>query len=346
MKIITLILFAGLLTGCSRSNPSRPASRAATPAAPATAPLRLLTSYPLDNAPAGHFDHLAIDLGGGRLFSTDEGGAIEVVDLASGKILHTITNDKEPHGIVYRPDVDRLYVTDGDAGLLRIYSGKTYQQVANVKLWPDADSVGFNPADHTLYVDSGGAALHQPYSHFSAIDTTRAKRRSDMHIDANDMEAMQIAPGGQRIYLNLRSKAAIAVIDPQAHKVEAEWPIQGANNPTAMALDEADHLLFVGCRSGQMVIFDTQTGQQVQSLPLGKMVDDMVFDGDSRRVYAACDGSVYVFEQRTPTQYQTEIIRSAALGKTALLVPSLHRYFVAVPKAATTPARILVFEVN
>jgi hypothetical protein len=38
--------------------------------------------------------------------------------------------------------------------------------------------------------------------------------------------------------------------------------------------------------------------------------------------------------------------RSNVIGRTARLVPELHRYFVAVPQHETTSAEILVFEVH
>lgn len=315
-------------------------------AAQTPAPLTLVGHYDLTGAPAGHMDHVAIDLAGRRLFATAEGGAVTVTDLRTGKLAHTITNAQEPHGLLYRSDLDRLYVTDGGAGLLRIYDGKSYREVGTVKLWDDADSVGYDPATHDLYVDSGGGDLHESFSHFSQVDTTAAKLVRDSHIDGDTIEAMQIATQAPLIYLNIRSKHQIAVINRQTHQVQAVWTIQGAADNTAMALDEAHHRLYVGCRSGRMVIFDTTTGKQLAALPVGKMVDDMVYDPASQRIYAACDGAVYVYHRTGPDKYESSQVKSAALGKTALLVPSLHRYYVAVPKAGSTPARILVFRVN
>lgn len=310
------------------------------------APLTLVGHYDLTGAPAGHMDHVAIDLAGHRLFATDEGGAVAVVNLRTGKLVQTISSAQEPHALLYRADLDRLYVTDGGAGLLRIYDGKSYKEVGTVKLWDDADSVGYDPATHDLYIDSGGGDLHQTFSHFSQVDTSAAKLVRDSHIDGDTLEAMQLSSQSPLIYLNIRSKHQIAVINRQTHQVQAVWTIQGASDNTAMALDEAHHRLYVGCRSGAMVIFDTTTGKQLAALPVGKVVDDMVYDPVSQRIYAACDGAVYVYQRTGPDQFRVSQVKSAVLGKTALLVPSLHRYYVSVPKAGSTPAQILVYRVN
>lgn len=310
------------------------------------APLTLIGHYELTGAPAGHFDHLAVDLRGHRLFAADEGGAVEVVSLTTGKLLHSITAVQEPHGVLYRADLSRLYVTDGGAGLLRMFDGATYSEVGSVKLWDDADSVGYNPRTHLLYVDSGGGDLHQTFSHFSTVNTTTAKLVHDMQVDGDTIEAMALAPNSALIYLNVRSKNEIALIDRKQHKVTATWPIQGASTNVAMALDAAHHRLFVGCRSGQMVVFDTETGKQLQALGLDKTVDDMVYDPASGRIYAATDGMIDVYQEESPDKYSMTEVPSGPLGKTALLVPSLHRYYVAVPKTGKSEAQILVFRVN
>src|SRR5215467_10833457 len=114
-----------------------------------------------------------------------------------------------------------------------------------------------------------------------------------------------------------------------------------------MTLDEVDQRLFTACRSGEMVVFDTQNGKEVTVLPITKGVDDIVYDAASKRVYAAGDGSVDVYQQTDPDNYKLlGNISTGKMGKTARLVPELNRYFVAVPQHETTSAEILVFEVH
>jgi hypothetical protein len=113
-----------------------------------------------------------------------------------------------------------------------------------------------------------------------------------------------------------------------------------------MAFDEANHRLFVGCRSELMAVLNTQTGKEITALPITKGVDDVVYDPGRKRVYAACDGNVDVYEQSDPDHYKLlGKVPSGPLGRTARLVPELNRYFVAVPQHGSTNAEILVFEV-
>lgn len=313
-------------------------------AAQSAAPLTLVTQYVLTGAPAGHFDHLTIDLAGHRLFAADEGGAVEVVSTQTGRVLHAIKSE-EPHDPEYHAQDGRLYVTDG-SGVLRVFDGKTYTEVASTKLWDDLDPMAFDASRNTFYTESGGGDLHQTFSHFSTIDARTMKLVNDLKIDGSTLEWMELSAAGPQIYLNNREKAQVTVVDRDTHQVVANWPIHGATLNVAMAFDQADHRLFVGCRSGQMVIFDTSKGKQLQSLPLTGGVDDMVYDPATRRVYASADGAIDVYRQASADQYERIVIKSAPLAKTSLLVPSLHRYYVAVPAAKDAPARILVYKVN
>jgi hypothetical protein len=113
----------------------------------------------------------------------------------------------------------------------------------------------------------------------------------------------------------------------------------------AMALDEQRQRLFVGCRSGQIVVFDTNTGRELQALPIAAGIDDLIYDAITRRIYAAANGTINVFEQTDLNHYVSKgSVVTGGNARTAKLVPQLNRLFVAVPRSAGQSARILVYE--
>jgi hypothetical protein len=107
------------------------------------APIKLIQTYELPAEVKGNFDHFGIDLKGGRLFATPEGyHAVVVFDLKTGKLVHKIDGIGKPHAVLYREDLNRIYVTDGDPGDLKIFDGTTYKLASSVTLLEDADSIG------------------------------------------------------------------------------------------------------------------------------------------------------------------------------------------------------------
>src|ERR1700694_1358251 len=312
-----------------------------------TAPLKLVQTLKLPAEVKGNFDHFAIDLKGGRLFATPENyKAVVVFDLKTGKLIHTMSGIERPHAVLYREDLNRLYVTDGEAGDVKIFDSTTYRLLSSVKLLEDADSIGYDPATKYLYIDNGGGDVHQTYSMLSVIDTTAAEKLADLKIDGETLEAMALEKSTPKMYVNNRARNQISVVDREKRELVASWPVTQCKPNVAMALDEANHRLFVACRSGMISVLDTQTGKEVTSFPITKGVDDITYDPTSKRIYAACDGNVDVYEQSGPDQYKRVAqVPTGPLARTARLVPELNRYFVAVPQHGTDSAKILVFDV-
>ena len=294
----------------------------------------------------GQFDHFGVDLKGNRLFATPEGSkSVRVFELKSGKPIHTISGIEKPHAVLYREDLDRIYVTDGEAGDLKIFDGKTYKLLSTVKLLEDADSIGYDPKTKYLYIDNGGGDVHQTYSMLSVVDTTAGKKVADIKIDGETLEAMTLESATPRLYVNNKAKNQVDVIDRDKRAVVASWPVTKCKTNVAMALDETNHRLFIACRTATMVVMDTQSGKEIAALPITKGVDDAVYDPASKRIYTASDGIVDVYQQSGPDEYKLLAqIPTGPMARTARLVPELKRYFVAVPQHGADPAKILVFD--
>lgn len=322
-------------------------------------PLTLLQTIEMPNVPLGPYtDHLAVDLKGKRLFATPQARkSVYVFDLKSGKLIQEIPGFGNPHSILYRADLNEIFVTDGGAGQVKIFSGADYKLVKSLQLLPDVDSIGYDPVTQRLYVTNGGEGAMLEYSVLSEIDTTGAEHLTDVKIEAKSLEAMALEESGPNIYINLTDKNEIAVVDRHKHALVATWPVTKGKHNIAVALDEEHHRLFVGCRnaetSGALIVIDTQTGKELQALPLAGWVDYIAFDPATQRIYAVCGatssgtGAAYVYHESAPDHYdQLGIVPTAPRGKTGLLVPGLHRLFVAIPHYGDTQAKILEFQVN
>jgi DNA-binding beta-propeller fold protein YncE len=309
--------------------------------------LKLAQTLTLPSDIKGNFDHFGVDLKGNRLFATPEGyKAVLVFDLKSGKPIHTIKGIGKPHAVLYREDLNRIYVTDGDAGDLKIFDGTNYALLSSVKLLEDADSIGYDPKTNYLYIDNGGGDVHQTYSMMSVVDTTAGKKLADIKIDGDTLEAMSLENSTPKLYVNNKAKNQVDVVDREKRAILASWPVTKCKTNVAMAFDESNHRLFIACRTGQISVLDTQTGKETTALPITKGVDDIIYDPTSKRIYAACDGDVDVYEQSGPDQYKRLAqVPTGPLARTARLVPELNRYFVAVPQHGTESAKILVFDV-
>ncbi len=316
-----------------------------------SAPLKLVAKYKMPEAVKCRFDHLGVDLRGSRLFlAAETAHEVLVFNLRTGKYLCAIPNIQIPHAIYVREDLNRIFVTDGGAGEVKIFDGKTYRLLNSVKLKVDSDSIGHDPATHYLYVVNGGGDAHEPSSMLSIVDSTRNMKVADIKIDGDTLEAMALARSSPLIYVNNPAKNWIDVINRDMRKVEATWPVTLCKKNVAMALDEPDHRLFSACRSGAIDVFDSETGKELRTLPITPGVDDLVFDPVKRRLYASCwgdGGSLAVFREESPDRYTSlGTVKTAPGGKNEVLVPQLGRLYITIPPSQASPGEVYVYRVQ
>src|SRR6266849_10725439 len=110
-------------------------------------PLKLVETIPLPGLKDGDFDHFTPDVEGHRLFLTAEAnGKVQVFDTNTNKLIHTIEDLKAPHAILYRADLKKLYIVDGDDSAVKIYDSDSYQIPGPIKVAIYADSIAYDPA--------------------------------------------------------------------------------------------------------------------------------------------------------------------------------------------------------
>ena len=313
------------------------------------APLELLQTTPLPDLHDGDFDHFTADVEGNRLFSTaEENSKVLVFDLKTNKLIHTISDLKAPHSMLYRADLKKLFVVDGDLGVVKIYNTDSYKAVGSIKLREGADASGYDSVTKYLYVVNGGKDAKLPNSYISIIDTSTEKQIAELKIDSNDVEGMAMEKSGPRMFVNIRGNNSVEVFDRAKRTLIATWSVADtAKKPTAIAFDEDSHRLFVGTRDpGKFVVLDSDSGKVVTSAAGAAMVDDMAYDGANKRVYFAGSMFIDVFHQRDADHYdQVGHIATSFRAKTSILVPELNRYYLGVPHHETQGAELRVYNV-
>lgn len=317
--------------------------------AQAALPLKLETSVVLPGF-SGDFDHFAVDEKGGRLFLAGEDHkTVEVFDLKTNRRIKSITGFGAPHAIFYLPESDRILVTDGDKGFLRVLSGKDYSEVVHVGGLAGADSARLDAATETLYVITGGKDVPLDHSFVVAINLRTNEKSGELRIESNHVEGLAIESSSSRMFINLTDQHAVAVVDRKAMKEIARWPIGSQADNSPMAYDEPHHRLLIVCRKpGALLVMDSDSGKIILQLPAAERSDDIAFDAASGRIYVpGGDGHIFVFKQSSADQYELLAqVTSEPGAKTCLLVPILARFYVAVsPGDTNAAAKVLIYRV-
>src|SRR5205807_2300439 len=198
-------------------------------------------------------------------------------------------------------------------------------KISELNFKDDADNVRYDDAAKKIYVGfgSGGIAI---------VNAADGKQIGSIKLSAHP-EAFELEKNGRRIFVNVPNSRHVAVIDRDKGEVIARWKTDLAFGNFPMALDEANHRLFVGCRlPSRLVVLNTDSADVVAKIDISGDSDDVFCDSKRHRIYAICGaGKIDIIEQTDPETYKALTRVDTANGaRTGLFVPERDTLFVAV----------------
>jgi DNA-binding beta-propeller fold protein YncE len=303
--------------------------------------LTQVETIPLDGV-EGRIDHFGLDAKGKRLFVAALGNnTVEVVDLAAGKVTRHIRNLSTPQGVGFAPESNRLAVANDQDGSCRLYDGTSLQQTATIELKDDADNVRYDAVSRRFWVGYGDGGL-------AAIDPESGKQVADVKLDAHP-ESFQLETKGKRIFVNVPNAGYVAVVDRETGTVIEKFPLKEAVANFPMALDEANHRMFIGCRNpAKLLVLDLETGKTVTTVEIVADTDDLFYDAANKRIYVSGgEGRVTVISQANADMYNVVgQVTTAPGARTSFFVPETKTLYVAIPHRGQQKAELRAFTIT
>ena len=309
------------------------------------APLVQTGAIPLANV-TGRIDHFAFDPKNRLFVSALGNNTEEVIDLSAQKVVHTIAGIPTPQGVAYSPETNKVFVASAK-GKLYVYDGTSFALVSSINFGGDVDNLRYDAAGKRVYVGYGD----EETAAIGAVDATTNQRLPEEFRLGAHPESFQLEQAGPNIYVNLPDTKQIAVVNRKTGVV-SRWALELEGN-FPMALDEADHRLFVATRSpARMAVLDTTTGHLLAALPCAQDADDLYYDAARKRIYVSGgEGFISVFQQKDADHYELlSRIPTAVGAKTAgywgRQGKGFDRFYLAVPARGDSSAEIRIYSVE
>jgi 40-residue YVTN family beta-propeller repeat len=271
---------------------------------------------------SGGWDYLTLDPSTNHLFIARD-NRVMVVDTKSGKVVKEIPGIKHAHGVALVPDLQRAYVTNGNANDVSIVDLKTLTVIGNIPVsGKDPDAIIYDSAtSHVL-------AMNGDSNSISVIEPRLGKELQTIALAGNPEFAT--SDGHGNLYVNLEDKGELAHVDINARKVKDVWPLAPCEGPTGLALDAAHARLFSVCANGWMIVTDAHDGHQVARLRIGMRPDAVAYDAQLHEVLSSSgDGVLNVIHQDGADHFSVQQnVPTLKSARTLALDPNTHRVYL------------------
>ena len=294
----------------------------------------LIKTVKFDKAPGEveYFDYINVDAAARRVYLC-EGTRFIVVDADKGTIIGEVGGLKRGHGVALVPEVNRGFISDGNAAEIVMFDLQSLKPVGKIKGEEDADYIMYEPTTKHVFAFNGTA--HS----ISVIDPKEGKVVGRIPLDGVPEQA--VADGKGMIYDTVASTNEVVAIDAKAMKVVSHWPVAPSGQPTTMAMDRAHRRLFVGGRGPKvMVMMDADSGKVLGGWPIGDRVDTGIFDPKSGMIAQATrEGTLHIFHEDSPDKVSvTEAVQTQFGAKTMGFDPKTHNLYLTTSDFGPAPA--------
>ena len=280
------------------------------------------------------WDYLTADSEARRLYVSHDREVV-VLDLDTNAVIGKIPG-KSVHGIAIAKDFGRGFISCSDPGSIVIFDLMTLAVIDRVPVGADPNAILFDQKTRRIFSADRGSkrvtALDPKTGQIvGAIDGLGGKTE---HAASDD---------SGHIFLNMQDLNIMLKLDSRELKVVATWPMAPCGQPSSMDIDRAHQRVFVGCRSGVMVVVDANSGRIVATHPIGKGVDAAEFDpGRGLAYFSSGDGTMAVFHEDTPDKYTlVETVKTQTGARTMAIDRRTGRAFLSAaefgPRPDSTP---------
>ena len=299
------------------------------PAAPA--PPRLAVVDTLKVGGEGGWDYLNVDPEGGRIY-LPRGTRVMVLDL-DGKPKGEVKDTAGVHGVAFSRELDRGWTSNGRANTVTVFKLSTLETVAVLKTTGEnPDAILYEPVTQQVFTFNG-----------KSKDATVFNARTGAVAGTLPMGGkpeFAVHDGKGRVFVNNEDTAEINVIDARTLAVTARWSIKPLEEPSGLAMDTANNLLFSVGGNHLMAVVDAATGKVLKALPIGTGTDGVAFDPASASAYASNgEGTVTVVHEDGGGRFSvTATVPTRRGARTIAVDEKTHRLYLPTAAFAPLPA--------
>jgi hypothetical protein len=280
------------------------------------------------------WDYSAYDPASGRMFIAHRKDGLHVYDTRKGAVIATLADSRGANTAALAPEFDLgiAGTTDGQVVLFRISTLATLSRYQSGT--GGFDGAAYDPVSKR-FVMVGEADDDKGTTPVLFFDAASGKQAGALTVASIKVDAPRVDERGGVLF-PLRDKHQVLKLDMRAMKFEASFALSGCRHPAALELDNRSRRVFVGCRGDAgsapaLAVLDAASGAQLATLPIGRGVDEVMYDPRARSSVTANgnDASMTVIRQASPDSYALDAtVGTFPMARTGVLDPLTGKVYL------------------
>jgi DNA-binding beta-propeller fold protein YncE len=240
--------------------------------------------------------------------------------------------DINGHGVAVDPKSGHGFVSSKPAAM---FDAKALSPIKTIDVGGSPDGILGDPSSGRIYI------LSHSLPNVTAIDAKDGTVVGTL--DVGGAIEQTVSDGKGRLFAAIENKDEIAVIDSKTLMVTGRYSMAGkCGGPAGLAIDVKTKVLFAACRNpAVMAMLNADTGQIIDTLPIGMGVDGAGFNPATSEAFASTgggDGVLTVIKEQSPTKFVVEqSVQTHPGARTMTVDPKTGHVFLIVADFGPAP---------
>jgi DNA-binding beta-propeller fold protein YncE len=277
----------------------------------------------------GFWDYASVDSNARRLYAT-HGTSVEVVDIDAGKPVGTIPQLHGVHGVAIAPELNKGFISNGQSNSVTIFDLKTLAKSGEPAVGMNPDAICYEPKTQRVFTFNGRS------NDSTAIDAKTGEPLNTFQVGGRP--EFCVADGAGKLFVNLEDKSSIVEIDAAKPAVLRTASIAPCEEPSGLAFDGKDGVLFSVCSNRMMAVTDVKSLKVVATPAIGANPDAAGFDTATGLAFSSNgEGTLTIVKNSGGKWDVADTVQTERGARTMTLDPKTHRVYLLAAEYGPAP---------
>jgi len=290
--------------------------------------MKVVATYPVSGN--GRFDYLALSKDG-KLY-VSHGDQVNVLDEKTGKEIFVIQGLSGVHGIAFDYENNKGFISNGAANNVSVFDLQTYKITNTIATDKNPDGIIYEPFTKTIITGNGRG------NNLSVIDPKTEKVIRTVPVGGKPERA--VFDGKGLLFVNIEDKSEIVVIDLKKYEIVKHIPLAPkGEEPSGLAIDVKNKLLFSGCSNKTLVVVNYEKGTIVGAYPIGGGCDFVEYNPNTETAFSSNggDGTLTVLKRNGANSYSVSNVVTQPGARTMALNVNTNTVYLSTTDFNATP---------